>query len=166
MRSRTSLGVGVGTVVIAVLVFVVVQRGHTSHHADAIVAKVTPRSRPPHAACTREALGWGYQIDAAREQCVRGDHAPWFHAVITNVSAAPTYVDCRVTAWSRDRKHLFQATLPTVIVAPPAGVFLYRHRTRKMDWFFAADGFPQTVGHVRDVVGYTARCRPWTNPPI
>jgi hypothetical protein len=131
-----------------------------------IEARVKPRSPLSHRACAREAHGWGYQIDAARGQCARGDRAPWFHATITNAAAKPTYVKCDVTAWNRGSQRLFDATLPTVVVAPPAGVFLARHRTRSLDWFFDTDAFPEAVGHLHDVDSYTAECKPWINPPI
>jgi hypothetical protein len=82
------------------------------------------------------------------------------------VAAKPTYVKCDAIAWSRGSERLFRATLPTVVVAPPAGVFLSRHRTRSLEWFFETDDFPQAVGHLHDVDSYTVECEPWNNPPI
>ena len=132
----------------------------------AIPVTVTPRAPLSHRACARELRSWGWSIDAARGGCPRGDRAPWFHATITNASAEATYVKCQVTAWGRGSKRLFHAYLPTMVVGPPAGVFLSRHRTREMDWFFDADDFPQAVAHLHDVISYGAWCEPWTNPPI
>jgi len=136
-----------------------------SPHA-AIPVNVTPRAPLSHRACAREAHAWGYQMDAARGQCARGFRAPWFHATITNAFAKPTYVKCEATAWGRESEALFHAALPTIVVAPPAGVFLDRHRSRQLDWFFDTDNLPQAVGHQHDVVSYTAWCEPWRNPPI
>ena len=136
------------------------------HPTTPIRSSVVPRPPLKVAACVAEMHSWGWAAGAARVRCAGGGSAPWFHATFTNTSGRDTYIRCAFTAWDSNGRQLFWGDLPLAVVGFPAGVYLERHKTRSMDWFFDALDYPQALRHARDVARYTSACTPWSNPPV
>jgi len=142
--------------------------GGSTHATMAIRSKVVPRQPLSFAACMREARGWGYSFGAARQfGCSPSAfQAPWFHGTFTNESAPGTYIHCTFTAWDANGQRLFNGWLPLVEVGFRAGMFLYRHQTRSINWYFDALSYRDAARYAHAVTRYTTSCKPWRNWPI
>lgn len=139
--------------------------GSGDHPKTPIQSRVAPRAPLSQSACVAEIRGWHFSLTQARPVCASARSQTWFHATITNQSAPATYVRCAITAWDKNGHQLFFGFLPLSEISFPAGMYLDRHQTRSIDWFFDGD-LPQAAGHAHDVIRYTTVCTPWKNPPI